>query len=310
MASASPVVLRLGNVVKTFPGVVALKGVSFEVRAGEVHALVGENGAGKSTLMAVAAGSTVPDRGTVEIGGEPLDVASPLAAQRLGLAIVYQHLSILEDLTVLENMVFAMPAPLRPPMSRAAAWTREHLASVGAAIDPADRVSDLSTANRQLVEIAKALALDAKVVILDEPTKSLTRVESERLFENIRAIRDRGTAVVYISHRLPEVKRVAERITVLRDGATRGTFDAARISEGEILRLIIGRSVGQVFPSKRAAGERTAALLEVDSLSGAGFSDVYLNVEPGEIVGLAGIEGNGQRSFLRALAGMSAARGG
>ena len=143
--------------------------------AGEVHALVGENGAGKSTLMAVAAGSTVPDSGTVEIGGQALESASPSIAQALGLGIVYQHLSILEDLTVIENMVFAMPAPLRPRMSRALAWTREQLAGVGADVDPAERVSDLSTANRQLVEIAKALALDARVLVLDEPTESLTQ---------------------------------------------------------------------------------------------------------------------------------------
>jgi len=307
---ASPaVVLRLRDVVKTFPGVVALKDVTFEVLAGEVHALVGENGAGKSTLMAVAAGSTVPDSGAVEIGGQPLASASPSDAQALGLGIVYQHLSILEDLTVIENMVFAMPAPLRPPMARASAWTRERLAAVGADIDPAERVSDLSTANRQLVEIAKALALDAKVLILDEPTESLTRVESERLFENIRSIRDKGTAVVYISHRLPEVKRIADRITVLRDGETRGTFEATAISEGEILRLIIGRSVDQVFPQKRVDDAALAPLLEVESLSGAGFHDVSVHVAPGEIVGLAGVEGNGQRAFLRALAGMNAARG-
>src|SRR5579859_6619790 len=173
----SPVVLRLTDVTKTFPGVVALDGVTLEVRAGEVHALVGENGAGKSTLMAVAAGSTVPDSGTVEIGGVPLLERSPSAAQALGLAIVYQHLSILEDLTVLENMVFAAPIDARPPMSKADAWTRERLGWVGAEIDPAARVSDLSTAECELVEIAKALAAEARVLILDEPTESLTRLE-------------------------------------------------------------------------------------------------------------------------------------
>src|SRR5579862_471632 len=161
----SPTVLRLTNVTKTFPGVVALRDVTLEVRAGEVHALVGENGAGKSTLMSVAAGSTAPDTGAVEIGGQPLESASPALAQALGLGIVYQHLSILEDLTVTENMVFAMPAPLRPSMARAAAWTREALTGVGADIDPAERVSDLSTANRQQVEIAKALALNARVLV-------------------------------------------------------------------------------------------------------------------------------------------------
>src|SRR5579862_6075450 len=270
----SPTVLRLTNVTKTFPGVVALRDVTLEVRAGEVHALVGENGAGKSTLMSVAAGSTAPDTGAVEIGGQPLESASPALAQSLGLGIVYQHLSILEDLTVAENMVFAMGTATRPSMSEAGAWTRSRLAAVGAEIDPAQRVSDLSTADRQLVEIAKALALDAKVLILDEPTESLTRVESERLFENIRAIREQGTAVVYISHRLPEVRRIADRLTVLRDGRTRGTFDAAATSEGEILRLIIGRAVEQVFPGKRDEAEQAQPLLSVSGLSGSGFHDI------------------------------------
>jgi ribose transport system ATP-binding protein len=306
----SPVVLRLTDVTKTFPGVVALDGVTLEVLAGEVHALVGENGAGKSTLMAVAAGSTVPDAGTVEIGGRLLEAASPADAQALGLAIVYQHLSILEDLTVTENMVFAMPPGRRPKMSGAGAWTRQQLAAVGAQIDPAERVSDLSIANRQLVEIAKALALDASVLILDEPTESLTSIESERLFENIRAIREHGTAVVYISHRLPEVRRIADRITVLRDGRTRGTFDVAGISEGEILRLIIGRAPGQAFPAKLGAGAGPATpLLEVTGLGGHGFDGVSVSVHAGEIVGLAGVEGNGQRAFLRALAGLGAAHG-
>ena len=197
----------------------------------------------------------------------------------------------------------------RPSMSEAGDWTRSRLAAVGAEIDPAQRVSDLSTADRQLVEIAKALALDAKVLILDEPTESLTRAESERLFENIRSIREQGTAVVYISHRLPEVRRIADRLTVLRDGQTRGTFEVAATSEGEILRLIIGRSVEQVFPAKRDVDGESAPLLVVDGLSGHGFHDVSLAVAPGEVVGLAGVEGNGQRPFLRALAGLRSARG-
>lgn len=303
------IVLCLRDVVKTFSGVAALKSASLEVHAGEVHALVGENGAGKSTLMAVAAGSTVPDSGTVEIGGQQLVDPSPQGAQALGLAIVYQHLSILEDLTVLENLVFAVPSAKRPPMSKAETWTRECLAAVGAEIDPATRITDLNTAECELVEIAKALAADARVLILDEPTESLTKSESEFLMATIREIADHGTAVVYISHRLPEVKRVADRITILRDGEVGGTFDAGAISEGEILRLIIGRSVDQVFPAKRSASGLADTLVEVEHLSGIGFHDVSLRIAPGEIVGLAGVEGNGQRAFLRALAGLSRVEG-
>lgn len=307
--SAARVVLRLSDVVKTFPGVVALNGVSFEVTEGEVHALVGENGAGKSTLMAVAAGSTLPDSGSVEIGGQALRDASPAAAQELGLGVVYQHLSILEDLTVAENMVFAMPRRLRPSVFRISGWTSEKLAAIGADIDPAARVTELSVADRQLLEIAKALALESKVLVLDEPTESLTLPESNRLFEQIRSMTGSGTAVVYISHRLPEVLRIADRITVLRDGETRGTVAAAGVSEAEILRLIIGRSFDQAFPAKAAAPVADAPLLEVAALTGPRFHEVSVSVSAGEIVGLAGVEGNGQREFLRALAGLLPVRG-
>ena len=308
--SAARVVLRLTDVVKTFPGVMALKGVSLEVTEGEVHALVGENGAGKSTLMAVAAGSTLPDRGSVEIGGHVMEQPSPAAAQALGLAVVYQHLSILEDLTVAETMVFAMPHGRRPSLLRAGPWARKQLAVVGAGgIDPSTRVSDLSVADRQLVEIAKALALEPKVLVLDEPTESLTPVESALLFDQVRAITSAGTAVVYISHRLPEVQRIADRITVLRDGETRGTVPAASVSEAEILRLIIGRSVDQAFPAKAGPIAEAEPLLTVRGLSGPRFHNVDLDVRPGEIVGLAGVEGNGQREFLRALAGLLRASG-
>jgi ribose transport system ATP-binding protein len=306
--SSARVVLHLSDVVKAFPGVVALKGVSFEVLEGEVHALVGENGAGKSTLMAVAAGSTAPDSGRVEIGGSELEEASPARAQQLGLAVVYQHLSILEDLTVAENMVFAMPAALRPSVARWLAWTRERLAAIGSRIEPSTRVTDLSVADRQLLEIAKALALESKVLLLDEPTESLTAAESERLFAQIRAITATGTAVVYISHRLPEVLRVADRITVLRDGEVRGTMPAEGTSEAEILRLVIGRAVDQAFPEKAELGD-DEPLLSISSLSGSRFHEVAAEVRPGEIVGLAGVEGNGQREFLRALAGLLPASG-
>lgn len=306
--SSARVVLKLSDVVKTYPGVIALKGVSLAVTAGEVHALVGENGAGKSTLMAVAAGAALPDSGLVEIDGHPLDPPTPATAQALGLAVVYQHLSILEDLTVEENMLLAVPPSLRPPFRRSSAWTREKLAVVAPQIDPAARVSELSVADRQLLEIAKALALEAKVLILDEPTESLTHAESERLFEQIRRITAGGAAVVYISHRLPEVQRIADRITVLRDGEARGTVAAADASEDEILRLIVGRAVSQAFPAKSAASAEEP-VLRVHALTGPRFHEVSVDLRPGEIVGLAGVEGNGQREFLRALAGLLPASG-
>ena len=250
-----PIALRLTDVRKSFGAVRALKGVTLEVRAGEVHALLGENGAGKSTLMAVAAGSLTPDEGTVEIAGATLDSASPSAAQALGLGVVYQHPALAEDLTVVENMLLSMPRKRRPSYGKAPAWAREALATIGAEkIDVGARISELSAAETQLVEIAKALALDPKVLILDEPTAALESEEVEHLFEQVRAIRARGTAVVYISHRIPEVEAIADRLTVLRDGATRGTFRVDEVDEARILELIAGRELEAVFPDKLAPG--------------------------------------------------------
>ena len=250
-APSSPsTTLRLTHITKTYPGVRALHDVTFEVLEGEVHAFLGENGAGKSTLMAVAAGAVAPDSGTVEILGHHLEQASPAVAQSFGLGVVYQHPSVLDDLTVAENLLFALPADLRPPQGQVNEWAAARLRVVGAEIDANARAEELSVAQRQLLEIAKALALDAKVLILDEPTESLTAAESASLFLQVDALRQRGASVVYISHRLPEVRRVADRITVLRDGEIRGTFAAAAISDDEVLALIIGRPVQQTFPPK------------------------------------------------------------
>ena len=237
MESEARAVLRLTDVVKTFPGVIALGGVSLEVVEGEVHALLGENGAGKSTLMAVAAGALTPDSGSIEIGGQPLDEPTPARAQALGLSVVYQHTSVLDDLTVAENLLYCVPAARRSAVRSSKAWVQEQLVTVGAEFDSRMRVSDLTVAQRQLVEIAKALALRPKMLVLDEPTEALTALETARLFLQIARIKTIGTAVVYISHRLPEVRRIADRISILRDGQFRGTFSAAGVSEEDILAL-------------------------------------------------------------------------
>jgi ribose transport system ATP-binding protein len=297
--------LSLRNIRKTYPGVIALDDVTFEVVHGEIHALVGENGAGKSTLMAVASGATRPDSGRVAIGGRELTDAKPSSAQEAGLAVVYQHPALLLDLTVVENLMLAMPEPLLPRFSAAVPWAVEVLAAVDCDVDPRERVSELSVAQRHLVEIAKALAMNASVLVLDEPTEPLTDVEIDMLLGKLAKLRDAGRAIVYISHRIPEVKRIADRLTVLRDGAVRGTFTAADVSEDEIVSLIVGRSIESTFPAKRHEnGTQPPPVLEVTGFTAAGLDAISLTASRGEIIGLAGVEGNGQKEFIRALAGL------
>jgi ribose transport system ATP-binding protein len=202
-------------------------------------------------------------------------------------------------------MLLSMPRKLRPSHAKAPRWAREALTTIGAEkIDVGSRISELTAAETQLVEIAKALALDPKVLILDEPTAALESEEVEHLFEQVRAIRARGTAVVYISHRIPEVETIADRLTVLRDGATRGTFRVDEVDEARILELIAGRELEAVFPGKLTAGQAGKPVLSVADLSGSNFDDVSLEIAEGEIVGIAGVAGNGQREFVRALAGL------
>jgi ribose transport system ATP-binding protein len=302
--------LRLVGIEKSFPGVRALKSVDLEVLAGEVHALVGENGAGKSTLMAVASGAMSPDSGRVEIVGSVLGAASPDEARSLGLGIVRQDPALLPDLTVAENLAIGTGQTGRGDLRRAPAWVQQQLDPWQMGIDARARVSDLSVEQRFIVEIAKALALKPRVLILDEPTEHLNSEEVQRLFRRVRELTAAGTAVVYISHRIPEVKEIADRVTVLRDGEVRGTFAAAEVTEAKIIELVIGRALDTVFPPKGdTEGAARKEVLAVTALSGRHFQDIDLTVHAGEIVGLAGVQGNGQAEFIRALAGLEPATG-
>ena len=305
------VAMRLVEITKSFPGVKALAEVSLEVKAGEVHALVGENGAGKSTLMAVASGALAQDEGTVEIAGQPLTEASPDLARELGLAIVRQDPALLPDLTVAENMAIGSGQTSRRGLSVAAARAQEHLDPWQMSIDSRARVSSLSVEQRFVVEIAKALSLKPRVLILDEPTEHLNSEEVQRLFRRVREVVAAQAAVVYISHRIPEVKSISDRVTVLRDGQVRGTFEANDVSESQIIELVVGRALDTVFPPKGSAngpieGDDT---LVVRNLSGEHFHGVTFSVKPGEMVGLAGVQGNGQENLIRALAGLESASG-
>jgi len=303
------VALQLRHVWKRFGGVVAVKDVSFIAAAGEVHALLGENGAGKSTLMGIASGDLRPDEGSVEIRGETVERLTAAQAQRLGLAIVHQHPAVLPDLTVAENMVLAVPRSQRHTNVRNIEWVASQLERVGCAVHPNTRMTEVGIAQRHLIELAKALAIEPNVLVLDEPTAPLTADLVDLLFEKIRLAAARGAAVIYISHRLQEVRQIADRVTVMRDGEVRGFAPVAEISDEEMLRLIVGRTVTNIYPAKGAGPMTDGSKLVVRNLSGGAFHDISMAARAGEIVGIAGITGNGQSEFLRALAGLHAASG-
>jgi ribose transport system ATP-binding protein len=299
--------LRLNRVSKRYGGVVAVKDISFGAKRGEVHALLGENGAGKSTLMGIASGVVRPDAGSVEICGATIERLAPAQAQNLGLAIVHQHPAVLPELTVAENMLLAIPAGLR--RGGGADWVAAQLRQVGSTVDPRTRMSEVDIAQRQLYELAKALAIQPEVLILDEPTAALTADLVELLFERVRAAAARGAAVIYISHRLQEIRQIADQVTVMRDGEIKGASRVDEISDDEILRLIVGRTFSHAYPQKAKTPKTDAASLSVTGVTGENFYDVSMTARGGEIVGIAGITSNGQSEFLRALAGLAAATG-
>jgi ribose transport system ATP-binding protein len=296
-------VLSLRGVSKAFGAVQALRDVSVDCRAGEIHALVGENGSGKSTLLGIASGFVTADTGTVEIAGRTPRHGDPAGARRLGLGMAYQTYSHVLDLSVAQNLYLAVPRAEQPPFGRVEEWAAARLAEFDLDVPPAAPAGSLSLAQRQLLEVVKALLARPKVLLLDEPTTALGLDEIERLhalvFERSRA----GVGIVYVSHRLPEVLEIADRITVLRDGVGQGTFEAASMSEESLVALMIGRPLQLAFPDRRDAAAEREVLLRVTDLRGERFGPIDLEVAKGEILGIAGAEGNGQVQFLRALAG-------
>lgn len=308
MNTRDAVLLDVSNVSKTFPGLRALSHVTFDVRAGEVHGLVGENGAGKSTLMGVASGALVANEGTVRISGHEMS-GDPELARALGLAIVRQEPALMPDLSVAENLYLGLPLNKRPALSDLNPWAACLIGrwSDDVAINVRDHVATLNPEERFIVEIVKALACEPRVLVLDEPTEHLVADDVQRLFVRIREITAKGASVVYISHRIREVQVIADRLTVLRDGQGQGTYDAKTLDEDQIVSLIVGQDLDRIFPEK-AASFGTDQLV-VRGLTGSGFSDVSFAVREGEILGFAGIDGNGQREVMRALAGLSTSTG-
>jgi ribose transport system ATP-binding protein len=303
----SDVTIRLSNISKFYSGVPALRDVSVEFYSGEVHAVLGENGAGKSTLMNIISGTVQPELGEIWLSDRRISTMSPEVATSLGIAISFQHPAILDDLSLVENLLVSLPASVfarRSPQIVA----KEMLDRVGLHVPLRMRAGALTVAQKHLLEIAKALAIEPKVLMLDEPTASLDQDSTEMLFERIRGLVGTGTSVIYITHRLAELRQIAQRVTVLRDGRLRGGGLVDEIGDAELLGMIVGRTLGSAFPPKpnHGLGEET---LSVSGLSGRGFDDVTFDVARGQIIGVAGVEGNGQSELMRALAGLQPSEG-
>lgn len=306
-------VLEAIGIQKAFGGIRALKGVSLQLFAGEVHALVGENGAGKSTLIKVLTGAIHPDAGEIRLRGERLENLSPAVTRARGISVVYQEPALFPDLTVAENLALAKETGR--PWHRIAWKARELaaaklLARVGARIPPNRLAGELSMPEQQLVEIAKALESDASVLIFDEPTASLGDQDAENLFRIIDELRARGTAVVYISHRFEELFRLAQRVTVLRDGNSIETRPVAHTTTEDLIRLMVGRDMDATFPPTEFAGGEIALDVRNVSSTELGVKNVSLTVRCGEILGLAGLVGSGRTQLAETLFGLAKRDGG
>ena len=304
--SATPAALELNSATKSFGAVAALTDGTIEIRPGEIHALVGENGAGKSTLVKILAGVFQPDSGRFTVDGEDVSFRSPADSKAAGISVIYQEPTLFPDLTVAENIFIGrQPRGRLGLIDRATmrAEARELFTRLGVPVDP-DRVAEgLSIADQQIIEIAKAISLDARILVMDEPTAALSGVEVERLFAVARSLRDRGTGILFISHRFDEVFDLCDRITVMRDGAFIATHDTPDITVDGLVREMVGRDIATLFPKQDAAiGE---AVLSVSNLTRAGvFTDISFDVRSGEIVALAGLVGAGRTEVARAVFGI------
>ena len=298
-------IITVHGVGKNFPGVRALDKIDMSFLSGEIHAIVGENGAGKSTLMKILAGDYVKDDGEIFIDGISEPLGSPRRAQYMGIGMIHQELTLLPDRNIAQNILLG-----REPRSRAglvdrkamAEIARENLTKLGLDLDPLLAVSSLPIALRQMVEIAKALSLNARILILDEPTSSLTDAETHILLNMIKALRDKGMSLIYISHRLEEVFETADRITVLRDGKLTATKLAAETTPAEVVRLMVGRELGKMYAKEAVPAE--TVLLKVEGLTGNKFRNFSMTLRAGEIVGISGLVGSGRTEFARSLSGL------
>ncbi|PFG44988.1 monosaccharide ABC transporter ATP-binding protein (CUT2 family) [Georgenia soli] len=303
-ASTTAPLLQLRGVSKRYGPTLALDGVDFDLQAGEVHALMGENGAGKSTLMKILAGNESRDAGHILIDGQEIDITSPADARAHGIAIIHQELNTVPAMSVAENLALGQEPRTRfGALDRRAmlASAREKLARIGARIDPRRPLGDLSVGMQQMVEIARAVSEDARILVLDEPTAALSRAEAIQLYRIINEMRDAGVGLIYISHRMEEVWQLADRVTVFRDGSYVGTREKGAIDPPDVVRMMVGRAVDDLYVHERRTPG--AEILVVDNLTGTGVGPVSLSVRAGEVVTLAGLIGSGRTEAVRLIFG-------
>ena len=296
--------LRLTAIAKEFPGTQALKGVDFDLHAGEVHALIGENGAGKSTLIKIIAGLYQQDAGSIEVAGKAVDFHSPADSLEHRIKVVYQELDLVPDLSIAENVFLGnLPKKRFGAVDWAALYARtsDVLLDLGLDIDPETPISALTVAQQQLVEIARALSRQARIIIMDEPTSALSQTEIESLFAVIRRLQGRGVGIMYVSHKLDEIYAIADRVTVFRDGEHIATAAVNETTHSDLVTWMVGREVKDLYP--RTPVERGAVLLEVDGVSGANIEDFSLTVHAGEIVAVFGLMGSGVHNLGRLIFG-------
>jgi ribose transport system ATP-binding protein len=301
-------VLEVKGIDKSFPGTRALSKVNFQLRKGEIHAVVGENGAGKSTLMNVIDGVYTPDAGEIYISGHKVEIKDPLAAQRLGIGFVHQEIALCPDVTVAENLYMASINAGRALLvnyKELYAKTARVLESLHP-IEPHKKVGELSISNQQVVEIAKALTLDCRILILDEPTAVLTESETEALFQIMKKLRDQGISIIYISHRMAEVFGHCDRVSVLRDGQYIGTYEVAQTTSTEVVNKMVGREIGDLYPAKaKRTAEAARVLLQVCGFTSEGrFNDISFELFEGEILGFSGLVGAGRSELAKAICGL------
>ncbi len=294
-------ILTVKNITKTYPGVVALKDVSLSFNKGEIHALLGENGAGKSTLIKIIAGAINPDCGTINIGNKEYTKISPNLARENGVAVIYQEFSLVEPLSVAQNVFLGEKHKLLVSEKSIKGRTAKIFAEMNVKIDPSMQVMKLSPAQKQLVEIAKAISRDAHILIMDEPSAPLSASEVETMFEIIGKLKKKGVTIIYISHRLEEVFRISDRVTVMRDGRYVDTLITSKTNRKELIHLMVGRELREYYPHRDS--KPADVIFEVKNISGLGDENISFAVKKGEILGIAGLVGSGRTELARIIYG-------